>query len=176
MSSIELSFGQKRILQALIRLYTDSEESIKSEDIAELVDSKSWSIRNQMGSLTSLKLVEGVPGPKGGYKPTATAYEVLENHHMDEPASTSLQRGGEDAKDVIVEKIGLASLHPSKHCRAEIQFQGSIDSFQEAEEVTIGPTPLMKLRISGTVDSKDKTNNSLILRINTMIAPATPLD
>ncbi len=36
----------------------------------------------------------------------------------------------------------------------------------------MGPTPLSKLLIEGTVDGKDDTNNILILRIDDMVAPA----
>jgi len=38
--------------------------------------------------------------------------------------------------------------------------------------VIVGPTPLSKLRITGTLDAKDDTNNILILQIDDMLAPA----
>ena len=40
------------------------------------------------------------------------------------------------------------------------------------DEVIVGPTPLSKLRITGTLDAKDDTNNILILQIDDMLAPA----
>jgi predicted transcriptional regulator len=36
----------------------------------------------------------------------------------------------------------------------------------------VGPTPLSKLVIEGTIEGKDDTNNSLILTIDDMVAPA----
>ena len=73
MSTIELTSSQKTILRALVDLYTQEETAIKGEEIAEEVDRNPGTIRNQMQSLKALQLVEGVPGPKGGYKPTTNA-------------------------------------------------------------------------------------------------------
>ena len=56
-------------------------------------------------------------------------------------------------------------------CRAEVTLQGSIADFGESHTVVVGPTPLSKLRIEGTVDGKDDTNNIAILRIDEMVAP-----
>jgi predicted transcriptional regulator len=72
MSSIELSPSQRQILSALVNLHGEHEQAVKGEQIAEEVDRNPGTIRNQMQSLKALQLVEGVPGPKGGYKPTAS--------------------------------------------------------------------------------------------------------
>ncbi|MFC4990573.1 Rrf2 family transcriptional regulator [Saliphagus infecundisoli] len=176
MSSIELTPSQKNILRTLTTLHKDSEDTIKGEDIAEQVDRNPGTIRNQMQSLKALQLVEGVPGPKGGYKPTATAYEALEIQQMDDPASVPLTHEGEDAEDVIVEEIDLSSVHHPELCRAEVHIQGAIDAFHEDDSVTVGPTPLSKLKIEGSVDGKDDTDNILILRIDDMVAPAEEPD
>ena len=62
---------QKEILQNLINLYQDSDgKSIKGEDIASVMNRNPGTIRNQMQALRSLGFVRGVPGPRGGYKPT----------------------------------------------------------------------------------------------------------
>ena len=50
--------------------------------------------------------------------------------------------------------------------------QGSIADFGESHTVVVGPTPLSKLVIEGTIEGKDDTNNSLILTIDDMVAPA----
>src|SRR6056297_2166857 len=95
MSSIELTPSQKTILTALINLHRESEDAVKGEDIAEEVDRNPGTIRNQMQSLKALQLVEGVPGPKGGYKPTATAYEALDVDQLEQPAEVPLYLEGE---------------------------------------------------------------------------------
>ncbi|AGB31408.1 transcriptional regulator [Natrinema pellirubrum DSM 15624] len=172
MSSIELTPSQKKILRALTNLHKESEDAIKGEDIAEQVDRNPGTIRNQMQSLKALQLVEGVPGPKGGYKPTAAAYEALEIQQMDEPAAVPMQHEGEPVDATIIEEIDLSSVHHPELCRAEIHIQGTLSDIHEDDSVTVGPTPLSKLLIEGTVDGKDDTNNILILRIDDMVAPA----
>ncbi len=172
MSSIELTTSQRRILRSLIDLYRETEEAVKGEDIADEVDRNPGTIRNQMQSLKALQLVEGVPGPKGGYKPTANAYEALDVDQMDEPAAVPLFHDGERVEQANVEEIDLSSVHHPELCRAEIYLQGSIRDFHEGDSVRVGPTPLSKLVVEGTVDGKDDTNNVLILRIDSMQAPA----
>jgi predicted transcriptional regulator len=172
MSSIELTPSQKNILQELVNLYRESESAVKGEDIAEKVDRNPGTIRNQMQSLKALQLVEGVPGPKGGYKPTATAYDALQIQDMEDAAEVPLLHENDPVEDANVEEIDLTSVHHPEECRAEIKLQGSIANFHEGDSITVGPTPLSKLRIIGTLEGKDDTNNILILTIDGMQAPA----
>ena len=172
MSSIELTPSQQKILRALTNLHNESEDAIKGEDIAAQVDRNPGTIRNQMQSLKALQLVEGVPGPKGGYKPTASAYEALEIQQMDDPATVPLAVDGDRVDGILVEEIDLSSVHHPDLCRAEIHVQGSMDKVGEGDTVRVGPTPLSKLVIEGRVDGRDDTNNILILEIEEMVAPA----
>ncbi|ELZ28567.1 transcriptional regulator [Halorubrum distributum JCM 9100] len=176
MSSIELTSSQKSILTALINLYGEQEDAVKGEAIAEEVDRNPGTIRNQMQSLKALQLVEGVPGPKGGYKPTSNAYEALDIQRMDEPADVPIYHEGGQVEGINVDGIDLSSVHHPELCRAEIHVQGSVRDFHEGDSVTVGPTPLSKLVIDGTVDGKDDTANILILRIDDMRAPDEPAE
>jgi Predicted transcriptional regulator, contains C-terminal CBS domains len=171
MSSIELTSSQETILTALINLFRETEEPVKGEAIAEQVNRNPGTIRNQMQSLKALQLVEGVPGPKGGYKPTAAAYEALDVQRMDEPASVPLFREDEELNGVNVEEINLSTVQHPELCRAEITLQGSVRDFTEGDSVRVGPTPLSQLVVEGTVDATDGTNNVVILRIGDMKAP-----
>jgi len=172
MSTIELTESQKHILRELINLYGQTEQAVKGEAIAERVDRNPGTIRNQMQSLKALQLVEGVPGPKGGYKPTAGAYETLEVQQLDDPAEVPLYHDGEPVETANVQEINLTSVHHPDLCRAEIRLHGSIRDFHGDDEVVVGPTPRSKLRIYGTVDGKDETDNVLIITTNRMEAPA----
>ncbi len=172
MSSIELTSSQQTILTALVNLHRQTDEPVKGEDIAAEVDRNPGTIRNQMQSLKALQLVEGVPGPKGGYKPTAGAYEALDVQRMDEPAEVRISRDGEQLPGLNVEQINLSSVHHPELCRAEVYVQGSVSDFEEGDEVAVGPTPLSKLVVRGEVDGIDDTSNSLVLRISGMEAPA----
>jgi predicted transcriptional regulator len=172
MSSIELTPSQRTILSALVNLYRDEEDAVKGEEIAGEVDRNPGTIRNQMQSLKALQLVEGVPGPKGGYKPTASAYDALDIQQMDDPASVPLFHNGDRVEGANVEEIDLSSVHHPELCRAEIHLQGSVRDFHEGDSITVGPTPLSKLLIEGTLEAKVGTSNILILRIDDMVAPA----
>ncbi|PSP55225.1 TrmB family transcriptional regulator [Halobacteriales archaeon QS_1_67_19] len=176
MSTIELTPSQQTILTALVNLHRETEDAVKGEDIAEQVDRNPGTIRNQMQSLKALQLVEGVPGPKGGYKPTATAFEALDVQEMEQAAEVSLVHNGEEVADANVEEVDLTSVHHPELCRAEIHVRGSVREFHEGDSVTVGPTPLSQLVVEGTVDGKDDTNNILVLKIDAMEAPAGETD
>ncbi len=174
MSSIELTPSQKTILTALVNLYSEREEAIKGEAIAEEVNRNPGTIRNQMQSLKALQLVEGVPGPKGGYKPTSNAYNALDVQEIESAAEVPVTHEGESVADANVQEIDLSSVHHPDLCRAEIHMRGSLREFHEGDRVIVGPTPLSKLVIEGIVDGVDDTNNVLILKIESMEAPAEP--
>ena len=176
MSSIELTPSQQTVLQELVNLYQDDETAVKGEEIATQVDRNPGTIRNQMQSLKALQLVEGVPGPKGGYKPTAKAYETLQIQDLDTEADVPLAHNGETVPDANVEEIDLTSVHHPEECRAEIKLRGSVGDFHEGDTVTVGPTPLSKLRIIGNIEGKDDTNNVLVLTIDDMRAPVGEAD
>ncbi|MFT4957544.1 MAG: putative transcriptional regulator [Halobacteriales archaeon] len=176
MSSIELTPSQQTILSALVNLYRESESAVKGEDIADEVDRNPGTIRNQMQSLKALQLVEGVPGPKGGYKPTATAYEALDIQRMDEPATVPLKHDGDRVEGANVVSVNLTNVHHPKMCRAEISVQGSIRDMEEGDDIEVGPTPLSKLIVRGELDGKDESANALVIKITGMEAPAETPD
>ncbi|EMA36454.1 HTH domain-containing protein [Halococcus hamelinensis] len=171
MSSIELTESQKTILQELVDLYRDTEDAVKGETIAEQIDRNPGTIRNQMQSLKALQLVEGVPGPKGGYKPTANAYNALDIEEMDEAESVPLGHNGNPIEEQVIQEINLMSVHHPEKCRAEIRLQGSVRDFHEGDSITVGPTPKSNLAITGTIDGVVNADNKLIINTETMEAP-----
>lgn len=176
MATIDLTLSQKTILTALTDLYRETEDPIKGDDLAEEVGRNPGTVRNQMQGLTSLQLVEGLAGPKGGYKPTPKAYEALDIERMDDPVSVRLMQNKELIESVLIEEINLSNVHHPNLCRAEIHLQGSIRDFHDGDEIVIGPTPLSKLRITGTIDAKDVINSILILQVDDMRSPAEEED
>ncbi len=171
MSSLQLNPSQKRILTSLVNLAEGEETTVRGKDIAERVDRNPGTIRNQMQSLKALQLVEGVRGPKGGYKPTVTAYQTLDVNRIDEPAHVPVEHNGEPITNITVEEINLSSVHHPELCRAEIVLRGPVPSFQEEDRIAIGPTPTAKLNLEGVVDDVNETENVLIVRLQTMKAP-----
>ena len=172
MTSIELSLTQREILRALVNGYTSTGTTIKGERLAEKLEKSSGTLRNQMQNLKALQLVEGVPGPGGGYKPTPTAFDVLHIQDVDHPAEVPLKHNGDPVEKTNVESINLTSVHHPTECTAEVTLQSDVDTFEEADLVTVGPTPLSKLQLVGVVEGKDAISNTLILSIVDMLAPA----
>jgi hypothetical protein len=86
MQNPQLGPEQKRLLGALVELVGGETRLVGGTEIADAVGRNPGTIRNRMQSLSALRLVEGVPGPGGGYKPTAAAYRALDSERLDDPA------------------------------------------------------------------------------------------
>lgn len=159
-----LTSVQKEVLQNLINLYNYSEgKSIKGEEIANAMNRNPGTIRNQMQALRSLGLVKGVPGPRGGYKPTIDAYHYLNISVTDFDSEVPIYKNGELLKDVSVARIEFTSILHPEECEAAIKLLGNIKVLDIGDKVRIGPTLVNKLSVSGTVVGRDDIENMILL-------------
>jgi predicted transcriptional regulator len=159
-----LTSVQKEILQSLVNLYRKSEgKSIKGEEIAEMMNRNPGTIRNQMQSLRSLGLVKGVPGPRGGYKPTIEAYHNLNISDVNKETQVPLYRDGKLLQDLTVAKIEFTSIPHPGECEAAIKAVGNIKSIDLGDRIRLGPTPVNKLVVNGVVVGRDDMDNILLL-------------
>jgi predicted transcriptional regulator len=173
---MDLSQIQKEILITLITLYHQTSTAIKGEDIAEVLKRNPGTVRNQMQALKALGLVDGVPGPKGGYNPTSLAYKELNMVNYEQEANVPLSYHGDIIKGVRVSEIDLTTLCHPDVCHALIKLIGSVKLFQIGDEITIGPTPVNKLFVTGEIIGKDEVQQSLLLSISEMISlPKKPV-
>ncbi|MFQ6051714.1 MAG: CBS domain-containing protein [Candidatus Hydrothermarchaeota archaeon] len=164
--SVELTSVQREILLALIDLYRRKKSaSVKGKDIASLTDKNPGTIRNQMQSLRALGLVEGVPGPKGGYRPTSKAYDALNICLIEKEVPVPISVEGIPFPNITVTEIDLTGVPHPEECKAEVYLIGDIKTIHIGERITIGPTPANKMRIHGTVIGRDDTENSLLIDI-----------
>lgn len=164
-----LTSVQKEILQTLINLYQSSNgKSIKGEDIAEVMNRNPGTIRNQMQALRSLGLVKGVPGPRGGYKPTIEAYHSLNISVSDDDSYVPIYKNGKRIEDVSVAKIEFTSIPQPTECEAAIKVLGSIKDLNLGDEVRIGPTPVNNLGVMGTIVGRDDMDNILLVDTKTI--------
>jgi len=144
--------------------------NVKGEDIAKLINRNPGTIRNQMQSLKALRLVEGVPGPKGGYSATSLAYDVLSIGEIEGEAFVPVRRNGELIKGLSVLELGFTSVrHPFK-CHGIARMLGSIKEFKDGDIIEIGPTPVNKLIIKGRVIGRDDVRNTLVYEISEMLS------
>jgi predicted transcriptional regulator len=116
-----------------------------------------------MQSLRSLGLVKGVPGPRGGYKPTVKAYQTLNIDESDKQTLVPIYKDGKKLKDLSVTKIEFTSItHPGER-EAAIKAVGNIKHLDLGDKVRIGPTPVNKLVVDGEVVGRDDMDNILLL-------------
>ncbi len=172
---VELTSVQKQILTTLVNLYSvydfsTNEKSIKGESIAKETGKNAGTIRNQMQSLKALKLVEGVPGPNGGYRPTAFTYEALDISKFDTPAEVPFSHNGISHPDILPLELTFTSLNHPDLCRAKVRVLGTLRDINQFDSVKIGPTPISKLTVEGKVEAKDETHGILILEIDSISA------
>ena len=164
-----LTSVQKEILQTLINLYQSSDgKSIKGEDIAEVMNRNPGTIRNQMQSLRSLGLVKGVPGPRGGYKPTIEAYHSLNISISDNEAKVPIYKNDERLNNISVAKIEFTSVPQPGECEAAIKVLGSIKDLNLGDTINLGPTPVNNLGIMGEIFVRDDMDNILLVDTTTI--------
>ncbi|MDD1668088.1 MAG: CBS domain-containing protein [Methanomicrobiales archaeon] len=167
---MDLSLIQKEILITLITLYHQHSHAIKGEEIAEVLNRNPGTVRNQMQALKAIGFVDGVPGPKGGYNPTALAYRELNLSNLDQEATVPVLRNGEPVPGMRVTEVDFTTLCHPDLCHAMVKVGGSVKTFEIGEEITIGPTPVNKLIIRGEIYGKDEVQQSILLSISEMIS------
>lgn len=173
---VELTVIQREILTALINLFREKGRAIKGEEISERIDRNPGTVRNQMQSLKALGLVEGVPGPKGGYKATSIAYQALNLTAVEKEAEVAIFRNGERVANVNVAEIDLNTVRHPELCRASLKILGDIRAFDIGDNIQIGPTPVNKLVIRGDVVGRDDINSIILCSITEMISiPKKPV-
>jgi len=165
---MDLSLIQKDILITLISLYHQYSHPIKGEEIAEIIKRNPGTVRNQMQALKVLGLADGVPGPKGGYHPTARAYSELNISNDYSESEVPILRNGNAITGVSVNEVAFTTLTHADLCHALIKIIGNVRAFEVGDQVTVGPTPVNKLLIKGEVFGKDEINNSLLISTTEM--------
>lgn len=173
---MELTPIQKEILTALINLYRLKKHAVKGEDIAEIIKRNPGTVRNQMQSLKALGLVEGVPGPKGGYKVTGATYRALSLSEMEKETPVPLRRNDELVENATAAEISFTTVRHPDLCNATVHVIGDIRKFDVGDSITIGPTPVNKLVMRGSVIGRDDTDNTVLFVIQEMVSlPKKPV-
>jgi predicted transcriptional regulator len=167
---MELTPIQKEILTALINLYRERKLAIKGEDIAEVINRNPGTVRNQMQSLKALGLVEGVPGPKGGYKATGETYRALCLLEMEKETVVPIKRNDELIPNATAAEISFTTVRHPDLCNATVHVIGDIKKFDIGDIIMIGPTPVNKLVMRGEVIGRDDIQNSILFVIQEMVS------
>ena len=176
-TNMELTSAQRDILTALINIYHKEDRAVRGEEIAALIDRNPGTVRNQMQSLKALNLVEGVPGPKGGYKATGSAYEALSTDATgDVVAAIPILRNGVVVDGVIATEIVFNKVMLSHECEGAVRILGDVKDFNVGDEIRIGPSHVNKLYIRGEISARDDTLSRLTFHIKEIISvPRIPV-
>jgi predicted transcriptional regulator len=173
---MDLTPVQRDILTALINIHRGEGRAVKGEEIAELIDRNPGTIRNQMQSLKALNLVEGVPGPKGGYRATGSAYEALSLDATGDVVDVPVVKNGVTVEGASATEIVFNKVMKSHDCGGVVRIIGNVRDFNVGDEIEIGPTPVNKLYIRGKILGRDDTMSRLIFSVSTMISvPRVPI-
>jgi predicted transcriptional regulator len=167
---MDLTPVQRDILTALINIHRVEGRAVKGEEIAELIDRNPGTIRNQMQSLKALNLVEGVPGPKGGYRATGGAFEALNIEATGDVVTVPVIRNGVLMEGTTASEIIFNKVMHSQQCDGVVRIIGNIRDFNVGDCIEVGPTPVNKLYIRGKVTGRDDTMSRLIFHIEEMIS------
>jgi predicted transcriptional regulator len=163
-------------LTALINIHRKEGRAVNGEEIAELIDRNPGTIRNQMQSLKALNLVEGVPGPKGGYRATGSAYEALSLDATGDVVVVPIHRNGVVVEGATATEIVFNKVMKTHECGGLVRIIGNIREFNVGDDIEIGPTPVNKLYIRGKVLGRDDTMSRLIFDVTEMISvPKKPV-
>ncbi|KAF5415855.1 MAG: Inosine-5'-monophosphate dehydrogenase [Candidatus Methanogaster sp.] len=166
---MELTPIQTEILMTLINLFHQKGRAVKGEEIADVIDRNPGTVRNQMQALRMLGIVEGVPGPKGGYHPTGQTYDILDISDQPAKTITNIYRNGKLVDGATVCEIMFTTVQHPDTCHGRVRVIGDIRKFDNGDIIKIGPTPQNKLVIRGKVIGRDDTRNILIFAISDLI-------
>jgi transcriptional regulator len=173
---MELTPVQRDILTALINIYRKEDRAVRGEEIAGLIDRNPGTVRNQMQSLKVLNLVEGVPGPKGGYKATGSAYEALTLDATGDVVVVPIVKNGVVVEGATASEIVFNKVMSSHECGGTVRILGNVKDFDVGDEIRIGPTPVNKLYIRGIVEGRDDAMSRLIFHVKEIISvPRIPV-
>ncbi|HNX40422.1 MAG TPA: CBS domain-containing protein [Methanothrix sp.] len=167
---MELTTIQRDILTALINIHRAEGRAVRGDEIAELIDRNPGTVRNQMQSLKALNLIEGIPGPKGGYKAKGEAHEALNIGSRSDMVTVPVSRNGVLMEDTTASEIVFDKVMHKQLCNGLVRIIGNIRDFNVGDKIDVGPTPVIKLILRGTVTGRDDTMNRLTIRINEMIS------
>jgi predicted transcriptional regulator len=173
---MELTPVQRDILTALINIYRKEGRAVRGEEIAGLTDRSPGTVRNQMQSLKALNLVEGVPGPKGGYKATGSAHEALNVDATGDVVAVPIVKNGVAVDGASATEIVFNKVMKTKECDGIVRMLGNVKDFNVGDEIRIGPTPAHKLYIHGDVTGRDDTMSRLLFHVKGIISmPRIPV-
>jgi predicted transcriptional regulator len=172
LAPLSLTQRQRDLLQALVARYAATERPVSRETLAAALDCPPQTLDHQITPLTARQLIESFRGPTGGYRPMARTYEVLACDEINRPATTPVTHDDQHVESQTVRAIEFPAVHDPTRWQAVIRLDGPLTDIESGETISVGPTPVSQLRVSGTVDETRPATGTLILTLDALHAPA----
>lgn len=165
-----LSLIYRENLRVLIELYEKNKTAVRGEEIAKVLNKTPGTIRNQMQTLRALGYVDGIPGPKGGYKPSILAYNELHRKEAEYLVEVPIYQDNEKVEGINVQEISFTNVNNPQECKSIISVSGDTTKIREFANLKIGPTPINKIILVGKVIGRDDTERRILLETKTIIS------
>ena len=172
--SMNLTSRNVGLLEVLLDDYGESDYPVSGAELAERTDQHRANVSQQMGTLKALGLVEAVPGAKGGYSPTAKAYKELDDQRLDTDASLTVTRE-HGRVETVVERVRFTDVSRPDRCTAVVHVREQTARLDVGDPVIVGPTPCVRLAVTGVVSAVDDDGDGTELRVDVSRLEA-PLD
>lgn len=149
---------QREILVAVVSAYQVSGEPVKSTEISERVNAHPGSIRNALLTLRAIGFIESKKGPRGGYIPTAKAFEYYNKTYKSILICNQIECYSTILQGLMLFQFGelLATLYDIK----------TMPRVQQNDNVTIVVDNVI---FEGTIVKYDKKNRNMEIKVRKAI-------
>ncbi|MDH5806146.1 MAG: CBS domain-containing protein [Candidatus Methanomethylicaceae archaeon] len=167
---VNLTRPQKEIILALIEIYEQKKNFVKSKEIAMKIRKGEGTIRNIMPTLRALGLIESIPGPSGGYLPTSKAYECFNIPEHYRSINIPIFRKNGEATGAFVSDIIFKSVYSPDFCQALLKIIGKVSQLNIGEEIIVGPASSGRMIIEGKIIGRDELHGELLLEVINIVS------
>jgi predicted transcriptional regulator len=169
----KLTATQREVLETLVRLYEKEKRSIKSKEIATILNKDEGTVRNIIAWLKGMGLIESLTGPSGGYVPTLKAYDVIKgtSGQVEEYGYGILTAGDDGSRyRFIARSLEIMGLLTGGPVRAVIKILGDLNRLKEGDRVKLESLLWRKLVLEGVVRRRNVSAGELLIEVDKLVA------
>ncbi len=168
-----LTATQREVLETLVRLYDKEKRSIKSKEIATILNKDEGTVRNIIAWLKGMGLIESLTGPSGGYIPTLKAYDVIkgssaQGEEYGYGVLTAFENGSKYR--FIARSLEIMGLLTGGPVRAVVKILGDLNKVKEGSRVRLESLLWRKLVLEGVVKRINMSAGEILVEIDKLVA------
>ncbi len=168
-----LTATQREVLETLVKLYDKEKRSIKSKEIATILNKDEGTVRNIIAWLKGMGLIESLTGPSGGYIPTLKAYDVIkgssaQGEEYGYGVLTAFENGSKYR--FIARSLEIMGLLTGGPVRAVVKILGDLNKVKEGSRVRLESLLWRKLVLEGVVKRINMSAGEILVEIDKLVA------